>query len=352
MKRARRPRQLLHLIPDVPKAGVVAYQQAPPTAARARHGRAGKSRPDPIRNMADRFLAIIQSGNWGKWQKPWQAVLAAQGLTRNPVTGNTYTGANAIAGMVETAAHGYPTNEWATYRQWASIGAQVHKGEKSVGMIRWGISHRCLTCDKRTGEKPCPEKGHETTKRLWARGFRVFNAAQVDGYEPTPVPAPELPNGATEIASADSFAAATGADIRHVAGDRACFSPHTDHITLPLRDQFTSTAGYYGTLFHELVHWSGGRKRLNRPFGRRFGDKKYAREELVAELGSTFLAADLRVPVGVPVEPDAQTAAYLGSWLGVVANDPQVFYRACRDAEKAVSYLRESAKQVGGGSSV
>lgn len=128
-----------------------------------------------------------------------------------------------------------------------------------------------------------------------AKAFRVFNADQVDGYQPEDLPQVSL---VERVEKAEMFVQATGVDIRH-GGGRAYYQLSTDHIQMPdevrFKDAETSTAseGYYSTLFHELTHWTGREDRCQRDLKNRFGDNAYAMEELVAELGAGFSALNL-----------------------------------------------------------
>jgi antirestriction protein ArdC len=172
-----------------------------------------------------------------------------------------------------------------------------------------------------------------------ARASYVFNAAQVDGYQPdatAPEAAPIDP-----IAEADRLVAATGATIR-IGGEEAYFAPKADYIAMPSQSRFTGTAtssateGWYSTLLHELTHWSGHESRLAREFGKRFGDDAYAMEELVAELGAAFLCGDL----GITVEPRPDHADYIGHWLRILKGDRKAIFTAASAANKAAEYLR------------
>ena len=289
--------------------------------------------------ITGRIIEAIETGNHGKWEKPWTTMLAQTGLPTNATTNKPYNGMNALIGLVEQAVNAYESGLWATYRQWASKGAQVRKGEKGTKMVKWGVTYRCSACDHK-GQRPCSKsKQHVNDKHVWASSFTVFNADQVDGFE---VPKADT-DGMTEperMEAVEAFIAATGANIKHVAGDRAFYTPSADAITLPLREQFETPQGYYGTALHELTHWTGADHRLDRESGRIFGDSRYAWEELVAELGATFLAAHF----GIEVEPHDEHAAYLGSWLRTLKDEPRALYRAAKLAQEAVTFLLDEAK--------
>lgn len=224
---------------------------------------------------------------------------------------------------------GYSAPVWATYRQWAELGAQVRSGEKSSLVIFY----------KEFEAEPDPEDASDDGKRRVARASYVFNAAQVDGYVQPGAPEPL---GLIErIAEADRFVAATGARIKH-GGDMAYYRPSTDHIQMPSEDTFCGTEtmsrneGYYATLVHELTHWTGAKHRLARDMGKRFGDQGYAAEELVAEIGAAFLCAEL----GITQETRADHAQYLAHWLKLMKDDARAIFTAAAKASEAASYLK------------
>lgn len=114
-----------------------------------------------------------------------------------------------------------------------------------------------------------------------------------------------------------------------------------DCIELPERERFAGTdtsspsESYYGVLLHELTHWSGAPHRLNRVFGKRFGDSAYAFEELVAELGSAFLCSRFEIRN----EPRYDHMTYLSSWLDVLGRDTRAIFLAAGLAQRATDYL-------------
>jgi antirestriction protein ArdC len=253
----------------------------------------------------------------------------AFGRPHNPVSKHVYQGSNVLQLWCAQDAFGYATPAWATYKQWQSVDAQVRKGEKGTPIIFMRRMERETVGDD--GET-------ETESYLIARASYVFNAAQVDGYA---APAePSKPSLSECIERADAFVAGTDAIVRH-GGERAFYSPSSDHIQMPERGTFrdtstrTASEGYYGVLLHELTHWTGHEKRCAREFGKRFGDNAYAVEELVAELGASFLSADL----GVTNEPRPDHARYVASWLEVLKGDSRAIFHASAKAESAVAFL-------------
>ena len=165
------------------------------------------------------------------------------------------------------------------------------------------------------------------------------------GYcrEPRPSPLPEHYYAKPEvqitaverIAHAEAFFANVGADIRY-RGDRAFYSSEGDYIQTPAIEAFRDAESFYATLAHESAHWTKHASRLDRDFGRKaWGDEGYAREELVAELASAFLCADL----GITPEVRDDHASYIASWLTVLKNDKRAIFNAAAHAQRAADYL-------------
>ena len=281
---------------------------------------------DLYRTVTDKIVAAIEAGA-GAFIMPWH-VSAATGRPINALTGHDYRGVNVVALWAEAVMSGYGTGWWASYRQWDRLGAQVRRGEHGAVIVFYN----------RLNTAPTDELDGSDRFRLVARASRVFNLDQVDGWRP-PEPAPV--SMVEALADVEAFVTATKAVVVH-GGSRACYRRDSDRIELPGRDRFrgslTSTASeaYYGTLLHELTHWSGAPHRLNRTFGTRFGDNDYAVEELVAELGAAFLCADL----GIANEPRPDHAAYVASWLEVLNHDRRAIFTAAARANEAVAHLQ------------
>jgi antirestriction protein ArdC len=189
--------------------------------------------------------------------------------------------------------------------------------------------------------------GEESARAIpFMKGYTVFNADQIDGlpeqYYAKPAPRTEtLPR----ISHAEAFFAATGATVRH-GGNRAYYCISADHVQMPPFESFRDAESYYATLAHEETHWTMHASRLDRDFGRkRWGDEGYAMEELVAELGSAFLCADLELTPEVREDH----ASYIGNWLKVLKEDKRAVFTAASHAQRAVDFLNglqkaESAK--------
>jgi antirestriction protein ArdC len=169
------------------------------------------------------------------------------------------------------------------------------------------------------------------------KGYTVFNAEQIDGLPArfhATATAP-VQSDAARSARLDAFFAATGADVRY-GGHRAFYAIDEDRIQMPPFATFRSPDAFYGTLAHECVHWAGHSSRLNRDLGRKqWGDAGYAMEELVAEIGSAFVCAEL----GLIPDIRADHAPYIADWLRVLADDKKAIFTAAGHAQKAVDFL-------------
>ena len=285
-------------------------------------------RRDIYAEITSKLIAAIEADP-GKPCMPWRRSAKPLFTPENALTGNAYNGINIVSLWVAAECLGYSAPVWATYRQWSELGCQVRKGEKSSLVVFY----------KEYESEPDPEHTDDDGKRRVARASHVFNAAQVDGYTLPDAPQPLGP--IERLEGVDRFIAATGASIQH-GGDRAFYRPSTDHIQMPEEglfcgtDTMTRSEGYYATVTHELTHWSGAKHRLARDMGKRFGDNAYAAEELVAEIASAFLCAEL----GITQDTRADHAQYLAQWLKLMKDDSRAVFAAAAKASEAVAYLK------------
>lgn len=282
---------------------------------------------DLYTRVTNRIIADLEQGI-RPWLKPWNAEHAAGRITR-PLrhNGEPYRGINVVMLWGEAVAHGYACPMWMTYRQAQALGGQVRKGEHGSLVVYADRMTRTETGDN----------GEETEHSIpFLKGYTVFNCEQIDGLpERYTAPAAPVLDPVARIAPAEAFFAATSADIRH-GGDRAYYAVHADYVQMPPFETFRDAESYYATLAHETCHWTKHPSRLDREFGRkRWGDEGYAAEELVAELGSAFLSADL----GLTPEPREDHAAYIASWLKVLQNDKRAIFTAAAHAERAAAFL-------------
>jgi len=296
-------------------------------------------RRDVHAEITERLIAVIERGDPLPWVRPWEANGGASGMPVNATTGKAYRGGNVISLWMTAQLTGYSSNEWATFKQWQTLSTEqapvsVKKGEKGTVGVYYS------TFEKKDAKA---EPGDKAKRIPFARAFYLFNRDQVDGLPQLELPA-DLPDLTERRARFDAMVEATGARIEH-GGDRACFMPDPDKIRMPLREQFRGTDGgdpttaYYSTLAHELTHWTGHKSRLDRTFGKRFGDNSYAIEELTAELGAAFACAEHGL------NAETRHAAYLKNWLDVLKSDSRALFAAASKAAEAVDYMHARKKE-------
>lgn len=285
------------------------------------------TRADVYSRVTAKIIADLEQGV-RPWFRPWNAEHAAGRITRPlRANGQPYKGINVLMLWGDAELKGFACPIWMTFRQAQELGAHVRKGEHGSLVVYADKITRIETGDD----------GEETAREIaFMKGYTVFNCEQVVGLPPHFYATATPPKSDMErITSAEGFAAATEATVRH-GGNQAYYSITHDHVQMPPFESFRDAESYYATLLHELTHWTRHEKRLNREFGRkRWGDAGYAAEELVAELGSAFLSADL----GLSAEPRDDHSSYLASWLQVLKNDNRAIFTAAAHAQRAADYL-------------
>lgn len=287
---------------------------------------------DTMQEITNKVISLMEE-HGTDWSKPWREAARAVG---NPISAKKrpYTGINFLNLGFITAMSGYKSPVFATFKQWKSLGATVTKGSKGYTVLFYTT---IKIKDKVTGqEKIIP----------YPKTYVVFNADQVSDWDGSWL---ETDNDDDELVgeqewndveTADQFITQLPAVIQYKAQDRAFYSPAQDIVVLPERHQFKDASGFYGTALHELIHWTGHKSRQDRlsNFGK-FGDKDYAFEELVAELGSAMLSNKLKVDS----EPRADHAKYLNSWIKCLKSDPKAITKAAALSQKACTFLEEAA---------
>lgn len=305
--------------------------RSPKRRARGRAtGEAPADNAQPRVNLYDEVTArIITELEAGRvpWVQPWSgAACAGPSLPRNALTGRNYSGVNVLLLWGAVIANGFPSQSWLTFRQAQEAGGCVIKGERGQTVV---YADRFIP----EAEKAKAAASGEDAKAVpFLKRFTVFNIAQCEGLRPglalDPAPLPER----EIVPVAEEVIAASGVDFR-IGGPKAFYVPSADYVQVPPQPAFFEQVNYYRTCLHELTHATGHAKRLARDLSNAFGTKGYAREELVAELGSAFLCAALGIV------PTVRHADYLASWLEVLREDNRAIFRAASAASKAADWL-------------
>lgn len=217
-----------------------------------------------------------------------------------------------------------------TFNQVRAKGGRVKKDSKSQIIIFWSFIKKELNeIDTATGKNK--QKQYAILKY-----HRVFNVEQCEGLKlPEEQDAIKDFNKIQECENiVNSYTSRP--EIRHGIA-RAYYSPQGDFINMPQQVSFYSEEEYYSTLFHELVHSTGHKDRLDRDDiqAGAFGDANYSREELTAEIGTAFLCT----MAGIDSVTIENSQAYINSWIKALENDEKMIVLASGRAQKAVDYM-------------
>jgi antirestriction protein ArdC len=277
---------------------------------------------DLYAEVSARIVAQLEAGA-APWIKPWSATAGANAPC-NAATNRPYSGCNIVLLWMAQAA-GFRSPRYLTFKQALELGGHVRKGERGAKV--YFVKQLEIREDA----------GGEASTRLipMMREYTVFNVDQCDGL-PLSVTAGKpmrVRNPDKRDDLADEFLRSTGADVREGHGE-AYYVPSRDFISMPAFDAFKGADHFYGTIFHELTHWTAHKSRLDRDLKNRFGSHNYGAEELIAELGAAFLCAEFGF------DGDLRHAGYIAQWIELLKADKRAFFTACSQASKAADYLR------------
>lgn len=293
------------------------------------------SNTDIYQTITNKVLKHLESNDKiESWVKPW-ACLSSSGGVQLSIAKRKYSGVNQLILSMEKDSMGYDSSTWATYRGFQSVKGQVNKGERATDIIFY----------KKIEKEQITESGEKIKKAVFlARSYAVFNACQVS-FDDGKKPFQDIKTESKAFDDIDSGELVRAIIKTHQVnltqgGDRAYYRPSTDQIAMPERQTFNNASRYYETLLHELTHWTGHAKRLNRegianPSG--FGSTSYAFEELVAELGSAFTSQTLGVSSQEAIREDH--LPYIKQWLDIMREDKRAIIKASALAQSSSDYL-------------
>ncbi len=253
---------------------------------------------------------------------PWHQTWTKAGLPKNLITGKNYRGINVW--LLSTL--NYSQNYFLTFKQAKELGGTVKRGEKSQEVIFW----KWL------------EKEDKNTKEIeripMLRYYNVFNIDQCEGIPKEKLPQVELRKN-NPLETCERIIEEMPKRPNIVSKEhRAYYSKTNDYVNIPKIETFDKSEDYYGALFHELVHSTGHNERLCRRElleSKGFGTEDYAKEELTAEMGASYLKSY----AGIPIEQLENNASYIQSWLGRLKNDKKFIVHASAQAQKATDYI-------------
>jgi antirestriction protein ArdC len=280
---------------------------------------------DIYSEVTARIIAQLEAGV-APWACPWGADKAPISLPRNAVTGRNYSGVNVLLLWAAVMDNSFASNVWMTFNQARDIGASVRKGSKGTMIV---FADRFVP--KNESERAACD-GDEARGVFFMEKFYVFNADQIDNLPAKYAVEPLARDESEQLAASWEVIRASGADFR-IGGDKAFYVPSLDYIAVPKVSQFHDQINWNRTALHELSHWTGHKSRLDRNLLNEFGSKDYAREELIAEMGSAFVCASLGI------QPTVRHADYLGSWLAHLKEDNRAIFKAASGASKAADFI-------------
>ena len=295
-----------------------------------------KSGPTAQERLVQGLIELMQQGV-APWRKPWDG--SGGGHHCNFISGHRYRGSNPILLSLGMHIRGSALPLWCGYAEAKGLGISPKKGSKAAMVLRPQLHQQT---DQPEPSQKAEAGGSQGAPRSWVsyRPVAVFNASDLEGPGLVELiearqeaaglqarPEPERLAAAEAVLSAWSVPVSFG-------GDRAFYLPQLDRIQLPDRSSFQSAAAFYATWAHEQVHSTGHASRLKRDLGGSFGKPRYAREELVAELGAVLLGD--RLEIGSELQSHA---AYLEHWIALLQAEPQVLFQVLGEARQAVELL-------------
>ena len=277
-------------------------------------------------DITNRIIKALEKGT-APWQQPWLNYLPI-----NAVTDNYYHGINSIIlALKGEELSGTQDPRWATQKQAESQGWAIKTGAKPTQInvlilpkkqrYIQGLLNRNFVVDKKTS--------------AFMKTFEVYHASQIQGIPSfIKISRPRQQIISNEII--DKIIFNSSARIFE-GGFEACYQPQNDLIKIPCKRYFDDTESYYSTLLHELVHWTGHSLRLARFLSCNKYSEAYAREELVAEIASMMLTC--KAGITLTQKHFDNHAAYVDSWISLLASDNNAIFKATQDAQKAVNFI-------------
>ncbi|OLU44520.1 zincin-like metallopeptidase domain-containing protein [Faecalibaculum rodentium] len=290
-----------------------------------------KKRADPRQQLVDAYVASLEQGKI-PWYKGWTVE-----RPYNIVSKTAYKGLNQLILQLAADQEEYKDPRWMTFKQAKDNGWKVRKGEHGIKLTGWAVfdiekNKTISLAEFNRRKKEDPDFDKNRYRLFQGRSFVVFNAAQVEGV-------PEYVRGPIQIKGnelIERLPSQMGVALKH-GGDNAFYHPLHDFVRIPDKENFVDDYVYDSTLLHELCHASGHHTRLNRDLTGKFGSESYAKEELRAEIGSSFLMAALQIkPSPAHIR---RHAAYIQSWITILKKDPKELEAAVRGAEKIEKYI-------------
>lgn len=276
--------------------------------------------------VTNQIIKELENGNV-IWKQPWRNL----GSCRNLITKSSYSGFNQFYLNWKMRERNFKSPYFMTFQQAKNIGANVKKGAKSIQIIYW----------KKFSKDSTDELQVSKFVRMFPFVHFVFNIDEIENIDPSfLMNNQEIESNVYTIENCEKLISEIQCkpDIKF-GGDRAYYAPKLDYIQMPLKELFKSSENYYSTLFHELIHSTGHESRLDRfsenSLPAKFGSVDYSKEELIAEIGATFLNAHC----GIKEQVFDTSIAYINGWLKTLESDPKLIFTASAKAQNAYNFL-------------
>lgn len=349
-----------------------------------------------IQQFADMMIKRMEDMKESNWKKGWMDGRGDAGFPRNALTGRQYNGINPFMLMYDTIKHEYTTSMYLTARQLFSMNEslkdpstgkiasenldkvmKINKGEKAFPVYYMIHKYKDMQ-GKEYSDQEYNDLSEEQRKDIKAYFYpkvhHLFNIDQTNMKEVNPslynsfvdkyTKRPSLPDseGMYINEDIDSLLAHSKPSVWKSGKDNLSWycpieqtdnisSPHynlsKDFIKVPLKNQYKTSnskegifadgQAFYATLLHEMAHSTGPKGRLNRDMNGSFGDKKYAKEELVAELSAALISSTM----GFDKRINDNNAKYVSSWLKVLKEEPSFIKTVLSDVGKASDMINE-----------
>lgn len=287
---------------------------------------------DLYQEVTNKIISILELG-----VAPWRRTWSTYGLAKNYINGHVYTGINFI--LMNNTEHNVPY--FMTYNQVRTIGGKLKKGAKAEKVIYFNVVYKDR--DNRTISKDEATHlyniGAEVKTLKFIKYYNVFNISDVEGIELEISKIQLKPNEKIDKCESIVENMPKCPEIKHIDSKGAFYSSGLDIVNMPQIEQFESAEAYYATLFHELIHSTGhisrlGREEVINPHA--FGSKPYSKEELVAEMGASFLCSSLQIDFDQIFE---NNVSYLAGWLKVLKEDSKFIFKVASEAQKGVDFI-------------
>jgi antirestriction protein ArdC len=284
-------------------------------------------------SITNQIVESLKSGDIPPWKRPW-GISPNSGFPTNAISKRRYSGVNVLLLRLAAMTHAIQSKYWATFNQWTEMGGRIQRRPENVKPGCWGT--KIVFFNKVTKTEVDPITGDEEEKSFpLLKTYTVFNVDQVDGpFDHLRVKEEPLVVNTdfVDYQPAEETIKAIGADIRF-GGDRACYHRADDFIQMPHKHRFEEEHEFYGTMFHEITHWTESRCNWT---------GSYPEGELRAEIGAAFTLAAL----GIPQSDDMTNhKAYCQNWLEALNKDSRFIFRAASAASKAADYIMSFAPQ-------